>query len=476
MKVQAEREFKIPYNWSARQYQQPVWDYLMSGIVKGMKEGFSGIGPRALCVWHRRAGKDAVAVNATAMASQMRPGNYAHVLPSLRQGRKVVWEGKDRSGNPMLNAFPRALHTRQPRDDEMTLWVRTPSEEERYRAVGLNPPPGATATPGTAQWQVLGSDRYDALRGGNYFGVVFSEYAWQDPMAWQVVSPILAENGGWALFISTPNGMNHFSEMYETAQMDPLWFCEKLTVKNTQRPSGLPVVSEEMLAQEQKSMSSVMFDQEYHCSFAAGMEGALYAEQMAYIADEGRIRNVPWEPSVDVWTWWDLGMADATAIWFVQHVHQELRVIDYLEDTGKGLTHYAKKLKELPYVYGGHIMPHDIKVREMGTGKSRKEIAESLGLRPITVSPKLSIEDGVEAVRATLPRCYFDKTKCKRGLDALRQYRTEWQPEKNTFTQTPVHDWTSHPADAFRYGALTLRRQKHRPMRPIKVRSKVLAA
>ena len=474
--VSTADQYSFPYNWAPRQYQQPVWAHLLGGIRDGLAEGFKGIGPRAVCVWHRRAGKDAVALNFAATASQIRPGNYAHVLPSLRQGRKVVWEGKDREGQPMLTAFPRRLHARQPRDDEMTIWMRTPSETDRFRMMGLEPREGAGVTEGLAQWQVLGSDRYDALRGGNYFGVVFSEYAWQDPMAWQVVSPILAENGGWAMFISTANGMNHFYDMYESALQDDHWFCEKLTVDDTKRPDGSAVVSEEMLAQERKNMSPVMFDQEYRCSFAAGMEGALYAEQMADAVEDERIRDVPWEPSVDVWTWWDLGMGDATAIWFVQHVHQEIRVIDYLEDTGKGLTHYAKRLKEKKYCYGGHVMPHDIKVRELGTGKSRKEIAESLGLRPITVAPKLSIEDGVEAVRATIPRCYFDKTKCKRGLAALRQYRTEWQPEKNTFTQTPVHDWTSHPADAFRYGSLTLRRQKPMIRRPIKVRSKVLAA
>lgn len=464
----------LPYNFQPRPYQQPVWDYMLRGIVKGMQTNFEGIGPRAVCVWHRRAGKDRLALNVAAMASQMRPGKYVHVLPTYRQARKTVWEGQTREGEPMLDAFPSGLHYRNPTQDDMTLWLRCPSEVDRYNEVGIEPPKGATTSAGTSIWQALGSENYDALRGGNTVGAVFSEYAWIDPKAWQIISPILAENGGWAMFISTPHGYNDLWDVLEDGQKDPAWFTEVLTVEDTTRHSGQPVLSEENLAQERRKLSEPVFQREYYCSFESGMEGAYYASLMREARETGKIRSVPREDALGVWTWWDIGIGDATAIWFVQHFHEEIRVIDYLEDSGKGLTHYAKLLKELPYAYEGHVMPHDIKVREFSTGTTRKQTAESLGLRPIIVAPKLSPEDGIDAARLTIPRCVFDAVKCKRGLDALRQHRAAYDDSKDVLSLRPVHDWTSHAADAFRYGALTCRRQQPRPRAPIPVRSRVL--
>jgi len=190
-------------------------------------------------------------------------------------------------------------------------------------------------------------------------------------------------------------------------------------------------------------------------AFEASVEGAYYAEQMARAETDGRICRVPWEPRVEVETWWDLGMDDATAIWFVQRVNSEIRIIDALEASGEGLSYYAKELRAKPYVYSRHIGPHDIEVRELGTGKSRKETAEEMGLRPFEVAPKLEVADGIEALRNLLARCYFDAEKCADLLKALKNYRKDWDENRGVWLPRPRHDWASHYADAGRTGAVT---------------------
>lgn len=189
-------------------------------------------------------------------------------------------------------------------------------------------------------------------------------------------------------------------------------------------------------------------------AFEAAVEGAYYAEQMARLETDTRITRVPWEPRVEVETWWDLGMDDDMAIWFVQRVAQEIRVIDYYANSGEGLLHYAKELKSRPYNYSRHVGPHDIEVRELGTGKSRKETAEEMGLRPFEVAPKLEVQDGIEAVRNLLPRCWFDAEKCADGVRGLKNYRKDWDENRGVWLPRPRHDWASHPADAFRTGAV----------------------
>jgi len=190
-------------------------------------------------------------------------------------------------------------------------------------------------------------------------------------------------------------------------------------------------------------------------AFEAAVEGAYYAEQMARLETDTQITRVPWEPLAEVETWWDLGMDDDMAIWFVQRVAKEVRVIDYYANSGEGLLHYAKELKARPYNYSRHVGPHDIEVRELGTGKSRKETAEEMGLRPFDVAPKLEVQDGIEAVRNLLPRCWFDAEKCADGIRSLKNYRKDWDENRGVWLPRPRHDWASHAADAFRTGAVT---------------------
>lgn len=365
------------------------------------------------------------------MAAMQRVGTYWHMLPTIAQGRKVIWDGITKDGRKVLDAWPEPLVAKR-RNDEMKLELVNGSV-----------------------WQVVGSDNYNSLVGSNPVGVVFSEYSLADPAAWDFIRPILAENGGWALFPYTPRGKNHGYSLYEMAKDNPEWHCSRLTVDDT-RAIPLSVVQSERDA----GMSEEMIQQEFYCSFEAPLFGSYYAPQMLKAEKDGRICNVPYDEHAKVETWWDLGIGDATAIWFVQRVGQEIHLIDYYENSGEALNHYVKVMAEKPYIYGDDVLPHDAAQREFQSGKSRIDALKGLGRRPI-LQKASKIEDGIEAVRAILSKCWFDKAKCARGIEALRQYRKEAAPEhlwraKNEpeYRDRPVHDWASHGADAFRVGAM----------------------
>jgi len=207
-------------------------------------------------------------------------------------------------------------------------------------------------------------------------------------------------------------------------------------------------------AERREGMPEEMIQQEYYCSFTAGNVGNYYASLLEGAEAQGRITDIPYDRRLPVDTWWDLGVADATAIWFIQSLGgREFRAIDYYENRGEGLTHYIKRLHDFPYIYGTHVAPHDIGVREFTSGVMRIEVARDLGLY-FDTAPKLGLAEGIDAVRRILPLFWFDKTKCKRGLKALKDYKKAWDARKKVFSNTPVHDWASHPADAFRTGAL----------------------
>ena len=381
-----------------------------------------------MAVWHRRAGKDSAALNLTACRAHLRKGTYWHMLPTANQARKAVWDGIDREGRKIIDqVFPAEIRSGKS-EQEMQIELKCGSI-----------------------WQCVGSDNYDRLVGSNPVGVVFSEYSLADPAAWDYIRPILAENGGWALFIYTPRGPNHGFKLYDMARANPGWFAEKLTIEDTK------VIGTEIIEEERRSgMTDEMIQQEYWCSFDAAVIGTYYAKLLNTAEKEGRITGVPWAPEHQVQTWWDLGYGDSTAIWFAQTVGREVRIIDYYESSGMGLDHYAKVLKEKPYVYGEHLVPHDAEAGELGTGRKRIDTMASLGVRARVVA-KLTVDDGINAVRNLLPRCWFDRSKCQRGLEALRLYRADWDETNRILRPKPVHDWTSHAADAFRYGAVGLR-------------------
>ncbi len=406
-------EITLPYNWTPREYRRPLWDALEGGCK------------RAVAVWHRRAGKDMTGLHWMAVQAFVRPGIYWHLFPTYAQGRKAIWEGRDNEGHGFLEAFPEGSWYRK-RDDEMSLWLH-----------------------GGSIYQVIGCDQIDRLVGANPVGCVFSEYALQNPAAWQLIRPILAANDGWAVFAYTPRGRNHGYKLAKLAESDDRWFYQLLRVRDT------GVVPEDVLAAEKAEMPKELFDQEYNCSFDAPLVGSYYGELLSDASKDGRIGKVPWAPQVPVTVAFDLGMSDATSMWFAQRVGREIRLIDYYENSGHGLEHYAKVIRDKPYIIEDVLAPHDAKVRELGTGKSRLETALSLGLR-MRVVPKLSLEDGIQATRLLLRNVWINEKNCGRGLQALREYiKAPIENERGPggemlYRDRPKHNWASHGADALR--------------------------
>jgi phage terminase large subunit len=302
------------------------------------------------------------------------------------------------------------------------------------------------------QVRLYGADNPDALRGIYLDGIVLDEYADMDPRVWsEIIRPALADRAGWAVFIGTPKGRNAFFELWRRAQSEANWFSLMLKASDT----ALIPASE--LALAKRDLSEEQYAQEFECSFEAAVVGAYFGKLMARAEAERRIAAVPYEPAAPVWTSWDLGVRDATAIWFAQVIGREIRIVDYYEASGVDLGHYVRELNARPYVYAGHVVPHDAQARELGTGKSRLEVLASLGLKNLQVAPMHRLEDGINAVRLFLPKCWFDAEKCARGIDALKLYRAGVDERRADPSGTPllkpqpVHDWTSHAADSFRY-------------------------
>lgn len=300
---------------------------------------------------------------------------------------------------------------------------------------------------------LLGAENPDALRGLYLDGGILDEYAQMMPSVFsEIIRPALADRKGFAIFIGTPKGRNHFFELFEYAKNDPDWFAV------IYRASETGVIDPDELRALKKELDEDTYNQEFECSFNSGMVGAYYAKQIIELEKTGHILPLPYDPALTVNTYWDLGIDDTTAIWFVQFCGNEKRVIDYLEDSGKGIPQYAKiLLSEKPYNYGEHVLPWDAKARELGTGKTREETFRSLGIKPTRVVARQSIEDGINAVRQVLPMCYFDAQKTKKGLDALRNYMREWDDKMSCFKNKPLHNFASHGSDAFRVFAMNYR-------------------
>lgn len=300
--------------------------------------------------------------------------------------------------------------------------------------------------------QLVGSDNFDSLMGTNPQGVVFSEYALQDPRAYQYIRPILTANDGWALFISTPRGKNHLWELYQIALHSPnTWFCLKLTLDDTQHIPIREIDKE----RAEGIMSEDLIQQEYYTSFTMGVEGSYYAKYIDKMRLDGRIGDVPWQNGFRVHTAWDIGVRDSTTIIFFQTIGATVRIIDCYENSKQGLDHYAAVLQSKPYLYGKHIAPHDIQVKEWGSGITRIEKARQLGIE-FVVAPDVSIMDGIEDVRAKLGSIWIDGVKGLPLIKALENYRQEYDAKKRVYKTVPLHDIYSHFADSMRYLCVTL--------------------
>lgn len=384
----------------------------------------------SVLVCHRRFGKTVWAVNhlqkAALLCKKQRP-RFAYIAPTYRQGKAVAWD--------YMKHFASAIPGREVNESELRIDY-----------------------PNGGQVRIYGADNADALRGLYLDGAVFDEYGLQSQTIFgEVVRPALADREGWAVFGGTPAGKNQFYDIAQIAQREPGW----LYVIHKASETG--ILTDAELAAARQTMTEDEYQQEFECSFEASVKGAIYGEDIAKARQDGRITRVPYEPALPVETTWDLGIGDATAIWFSQSVpgSGEIRLIDYYEQSGEGLQHYAKVLKDKPYVYGTHWAPHDIAVKELSTGRSRFEAAAALGIH-FRIVGQLALEDGIHAARLIFSRCWFDAEKCSQGIETLTHYRRDYNSRINEFVARPVHDWASHGADAFRYLALHQRTPRQR--------------
>ena len=424
-------------NWYTEPHQDNLWRYLEAG------------GLRAYEIWHRRAGKDDVCLRWACKAAHKRRGNYWHMLPQAEQARKAIWDAiNPHTGIRRIDeAFPAYLRKRT-RNNEMMIEFLNGSI-----------------------WQVVGSDNFNALVGSPPVGIVFSEWALADPHAWAYMRPILRENGGWAIFITTPRGKNHGWKLLQAARKAKGWHWEVLPATHTGvfQPHELEEERLELIEEYGEEMGQNLYEQEYLCSFEAAILGAIYARQMRKLDQEGRITQVRHDPTLEVHTAWDLGYGDATAIWWFQIVRNELHIIDFYQNTGKDAQHYASQLAgkclalkgEQPrdlddknashrqkYRYGQHNGPHDTATKTLAAnGRSFGDQMFAFGYS-MNVIPAVNQADQINGARKTLDYCWFDADRTEKGRDALSSYHYGWDDKKKCLTDEPYHDWSSHPADA----------------------------
>lgn len=418
-------KIRIPHKFTPREYQLPLFEAMDSGYR------------RAILVWARRAGKDKVCFNYMIKRAITEIGNYYYFFPTYAQGKKALWDNIDGDQFRTLHHIPKELIKRI---DNISMLVELTN--------------GSTI-------QVIGTVDIDSLVGTNPRGVVYSEYAIQSPDAWNFIRPILANNKGWVIFNGTPRGENHFYDLLDMAKADPAtWFSSVLTVDDTHTldPDALELEKREMFTQ---TGDDALFNQEYYCSFSSPLQGSYYSRQIELARSEGRIGHVPHDARILVNTSWDIGKGDHNVVWFWQEVGKEIRLIDCLVGGGKSLPEYITALKEKPYIYGDHFVPHDMAMVEY-SGMDRMKIARNLGfnfkvVNTTTKGAALPLEEGIEAVRNILSRCWFDAEKCREGINGLKSYRRSYDEKRRTFRDYPEHDWASHIADSFRYLALGYR-------------------
>lgn len=378
----------------------------------------------SVIVCHRRFGKTVFSLNEMidrALRNSKKNPQYAYLAPFYGQAKRVAWD--------YLKEYTKNIPGVTTNEAELKVEIPRPHFGDKIKIM------------------LLGADNPSAIRGMYFDGVILDEYAEMDPTVWsQVIRPALSDRMGWAIFIGTPKGQNHFYDIYEAARKDFDWFTALY------RASETKVVPSEELQAAKMTMSEEEYEQEYECSFSAALIGAYYGKQLVEAEKSNRITSVPYDPAVPVKCYWDLGVSDMTSIWFLQRVGKEYHIIDYLQDAGVGLDEYVRRLKNKPYVYGEMVLPHDAQARELGTGRTRVETLRKFwpGVR-IRVLPRQDVADGIHAVRSILPMCWFDAVKCEVGIKALKNYERKWDPKNKIFLDRPLHNWASHAADAFRY-------------------------
>jgi hypothetical protein len=393
----------MPFLYKPRQVQQEIHDNLKRFNV---------------LVLHRRCGKTVFAIHEmieqVLECKKLNPRGY-YIAPLFRQAKQVAWDY--------------CKHTAR-------LIPGSKINESELRVDFSN----------GARVQLLGADSPDSLRGVYADFLVADEYGQMSPRLWtEIMRPALADREGRAIFIGTPMGRgNNFYDLWCFAQEDPDWYACMLKASET------GIIPEAELAAMRKQMRKEEYAQELECSWSAAIRGAYYAEAIDDLDSAGRITSIQYDPTLPVHTGHDLGISDSWSIWYAQIQGNQIYFIDHDEVQGSGIPDIVKLLDSKGYKYGTHVFPHDFKARELGTGVSRQETAAKLGMRG-KVCRMLDVADGIDAVRSALPRCWFDRDNCFYGLEALRAYRTEYDEKRRIFRTTPLHDWSSHSADAMRY-------------------------
>ena len=374
-------------------------------------------------VCHRRMGKTVMAINhllRSAILCEKPNPRYAYIAPTYRQAKAVAWD--------YLKQFAEKIPTAKFHETELRCDL-----------------------PNGSRISLLGAENPDSLRGIYLDGCFMDEVADMPESVFpEIIRPALSDRKGFCYFVGTPRGQNAFYEMYENGVHRKDWYTA------IHKSSETGIIDDEELQSAKETMTADQFAQEYECSWVANVPGSIYGKEVQAALEEKRICNVPYDPSSRVDTFWDLGIGDSTAIIFTQSVGRAVHVIDCYENRNEGLPHYIDVLQRKQYLYGSHFAPHDIEVRELSTGKSRREVAYSLGIN-FRVVPKLPVEDGIHAGQMLIPRTYFDNEKAKGLLDALRQYHRAYNERTRSFRNSPVHDWSSHFADAWRYASIGIK-------------------
>ena len=404
-----------------RPYQVPIF--------KAIEEGYK----RGIVIWPRRAGKDLVCFNILLRQAIKKIGIYYYIFPSYSQARKALFDTMTNDGKRMIEFIPAPLI------------ASTNIAEMKISLIN-----GSII-------QCIGAMNWNSLMGTNPCGIVYSEAALMESNnCYKFLSPILQANNGWCLLASTPRARNWFHDMYVIAQHNPdVWFTSKLTIEDTKH-IPIEVIEAEITRGD---ISRSFANQEYWTSFSEGIEGGWYNHYLEQMRINNQLTGVPHLGEYKTHTSWDLGIRDQTSVIFLQLIDHKIHIIDYYENTDMGLEHYVHYLKTKPYVYGHHIAPHDIKVREFGTGMTRLDKARNLGI-DFTIADNIPFIDGIEAVRSTLPRIWIDQVRCKRLISALESYRKAKDESTNTYKSTPIHDIHSHPMDALRYLCISLSKIK----------------
>lgn len=388
-------------------------------------------------VCHRRFGKTIFSLNEMVdkgLRNTLTKPQYAYIAPNYGQAKRVAWEPlKEIVKNiPGIIIHEQELRIDVPRGEPFNDRVR---------------------------FMLLGAETPGSIRGIYLDGAILDEFAECDPIIWsQVVRPALSDRLGWAVFIGTPKGQNHFADVLEVAKRSAehwFWSIYKASETNIIAKSELDLARLEMSEEE--------YNQEFECSFTAALTGAYYGKLIEDAESNGRVRDVPYDPHCLVNTYWDLGVGDTTAIWFIQQIGSSFHAIDYYETSGAGLDHYVKILRQKPYAYEDTILPHDAEARSLESGRTRVQVLRDLGVQNIRVLPRTSPEDGIQACRTLLPRVYFDSVKCERGLMALKNYQRKYDSKNKTFSNQPLHNWASNGADAFRSFGMGCRDEVRRP-------------